>query len=142
MDLGTIIGIFIGMGLVFSAIIMGGGIQLFFDVNSLLIVFGGVTAATLMSFPLGSVTQVPGVVLKAFMHKAAPPHVILELITKYAEMARRDGMLALEDEAEKAPDEFLRKGIRLAVDGTDAELIGMILRLELRSLGCSALSSD
>jgi chemotaxis protein MotA len=42
-------------------------------------------------------------------------------------------MLALEEEAEKAPDDFLKKALRLAVDGTDAELIGMILRLELRA---------
>ncbi len=134
MDLGTIVGILIGMGLVFSAIIMGGGLLLFLDVPSLLIVIGGVFAALLMSFPLAVVKGVPGVVLKTFLHKAPSHQEILSLIIHYAELARRDGMLALEEEAEKAPDEFLRKALRLAVDGTDAELISIILRLELRAL--------
>ncbi len=134
MDLGTIIGIFVGLGLVFSAIVMGGGLLLFLDVPSLLIVFGGVIATVLMSFPLPTALGVPGVVMKTFLHKAPAPAEILSLIVKYAEVARRDGMLALEEEAEKAPDEFLKKALRLAVDGTDSELIGMILRLELRAL--------
>jgi chemotaxis protein MotA len=133
-DFGTVVGIFIGMGLVFSAIVMGGGLLLFLDVPSLLIVFGGVAASILMSFPLPVAKTVPGVVMRAFLHKAPSHRVILEAIIKYAEIARRDGMLALEEEAEKAPDEFLKKALRLAVDGTDAELIGMILRLELIAL--------
>jgi len=134
MDLGTIIGILVGMGLVFWAILSGGGLLLFFNIPSLAIVMGGVSAALLMSFPLRAVKTVPGVVLRAFIHRAAGNQQILELLIKYAEMARRDGMLALEEEAEKAPDDFLKKALRLAVDGTDAELIGMILRLELASL--------
>lgn len=134
MDLGTVVGICIGMGLVFVAILMGGGLLLFLDIPSIMIVFGGVTAAILMSYPLPMAKAVPGIVAKAFMHKAPSPREILELIARYAEIARRDGMLALEEEAEKAPDEFLRKGLRLAVDGTDPELLGGILRLELKSL--------
>jgi chemotaxis protein MotA len=134
MDLGTIIGILIGFGLVFWAIIAGGGVLLFFDVPSLMIVFGGVIAAVLMSNTLAVVRGVPGVVLRAFIHRASSQQEILDLLIKYADLARRDGMLALEEEAEKAPDPFLKKALRLAVDGTDAELIGMILRLELASL--------
>jgi chemotaxis protein MotA len=134
MDLGTIVGICIGMGLVFTAIISGGGVVLFLDPGSLMIVLGGVAAAILISFPLPVVKSVPGIVAKVFTQKTASPTEILRLIIRYAEVARRDGMLALEEEAEQAPDEFLRKALRLAVDGTDAELIGMILRLELRAL--------
>lgn len=134
MDLGTIIGICVGLGLVLSAIVSGGGLLLFLDVASLMIVVGGTVSAILISFPLPVAKTVPGVVIQAFMNKSASPAEILQLITGYAEVARRDGMLALEEEAEKAPDEFLRKSLRLAVDGTDAELIALILRLELRSL--------
>jgi chemotaxis protein MotA len=133
-DLGTIIGILVGMGLVFTAIVSGGGVLLFFDIPSLLIVFGGVIAAVLMSFPLGVAKTVPGVVLRAFLHKSPTTREILDKIIHYAEVARRDGMLALEDEAENAPDEFLKKALRLAVDGTDSELIGTILRLEVGAL--------
>ena len=134
MDLGTIVGICIGMGLVFISIVLGGGILLFLDIKSIMIVFGGVTAAILMSYPMPVVRGVPGIVAKAFTHKAPSPRAILEMLARYAEIARRDGMLALEEEAEKAPDEFLRKGLRLAVDGTDPELLGGILRLELKAL--------
>ncbi len=134
MDLGSIIGIVIGLGLVFSAILSGGGMLLFLDPASLMIVLGGTISATLISFPLPVVKKVPGVVARAFLHKAPSPGEILKLIIHYAEVARRDGMLALEEEADKAPEEFLKKSLRLAVDGTDAELIGMILRLELKAL--------
>jgi chemotaxis protein MotA len=134
LDLGTIIGIVIGFGLVFSAIISGGGVILFLDIPSMMIVFGGVAATVLISFPLPVIRKVGSVVTRAFTQKASSTSEILSLIIHYAEIARRDGMLALEEEAEKAPDEFLKKALRLAVDGTDAELIGMILRLELRAL--------
>jgi chemotaxis protein MotA len=133
-DLGTIIGIVIGLGLVFSAILSGGGLILFLDVPSLMIVFGGVTSTVMISFPLPTLKKVGKVIAAAFTQKTASTNEILGLIIHYAEVARRDGMLALEEEAEKAPDAFLKKALRLAVDGTDAELIGMILRLELGAL--------
>jgi chemotaxis protein MotA len=88
-DFGTVVGIFIGMGLVFSAIVMGGGLLLFLDVPSLLIVFGGVAASILMSFPLPVAKTVPGVVMRAFLHKAPSHRVILEAIIKYAQRSRR-----------------------------------------------------
>lgn len=134
MDHGTVVGILIGMGLVFAAIFLGGGVLIFLDGPSLLIVLGGVFAAVLMSFPLAVVRSVPLVVLKTFLHRAPAHDDVLRLIVRCAEIARRDGVLALEGEAERAPDEFLRKALRLAVDGTDAELIGMILRLELKAV--------
>jgi len=133
LDHGTIVGILVGMGLVFAAIFAGGGLFIFLNGPSLLIVLGGVFAAVLMSFPIGVVRSVPGVVLKTFLHRAPTAEEILGRIVGYAEVARRDGMLALEDEADRVPDEFLRKALRLAVDGTDADLIGMILRLELKA---------
>jgi chemotaxis protein MotA len=133
-DLGSIIGILIGLGLVFAAILSGGGMLLFLDPESLMIVIGGTLCATLISFPLPVVRQVPGILAQAFLHRASSPTRILDLLVRYAEVARRDGMLALEEEAEKAPDEFLRKSLRLAVDGTDAELIGLILKLELQAV--------
>ncbi|NNE43131.1 MAG: motility protein A, partial [Gemmatimonadetes bacterium] len=120
--------------LILSAIVSGGGLMLFLDAPSLAIVLGGVVSATLMSFPLGVAKGTPGIVARAFLHKAPSQQEIMELLIKYADMARRDGMLALEEEAEKAPDEFLKKGLRLAVDGTDADLIGTILNLELTAL--------
>ncbi|GJM45526.1 MAG: flagellar motor protein MotP [Gemmatimonadota bacterium] len=134
MDLGTVVGICVGLGLVFAAIISGGGLLLFLDVPSLMIVLGGVVATLLISFPLPVIKNVISVVARAFSSKTPSPTVILDLIIHYAEVARRDGMLALEEESEKAPDEFLKKALRLAVDGTDADLIGMILRLELKAL--------
>ena len=134
MDHGTVVGILIGMGLVFAAIFLGGGLVIFLDGSSLLIVLGGVCAAVLMSFPLGVVRSVPGIVLKTFRDRTPTHEEILGRIVGYAEVARRDGMLALEDETQRAPDEFLRKALRLAVDGTDVDLLGMILRLELKAL--------
>jgi chemotaxis protein MotA len=56
---------------------------------------------------------------------------VLRQIVEFAKKARRDGLLALEDEAQESDDPFLKKGIQLIVDGTDPELVRNILEIEL-----------
>ena len=63
-----------------------------------------------------------------------PPFEIIETIVGFAETARREGILALESAAADAGDEFLSSGIRLAVDGTEPDLIEEILETELMYL--------
>ncbi len=127
MDLATIIGLCAGFSLIIWALLMGGSVLLFLDVPSLIIVLGGTTAALLSNFPLDRVKGVLGVLRKTLFHKALDPNEVIAKMVTYAERARKEGMLALEEDSEQEPDEFLRKGLRLAVDGTDPQLLEKIL---------------
>ncbi|MCH8927763.1 MAG: motility protein A [Candidatus Marinimicrobia bacterium] len=145
MDIATLIGIFSGISLVVYAIVRGADPIVFIDINSMIIVFGGTAAATFTNFPLKDVIRVLGVLKKAFFNSAPVFQHKLERIVDLAIKARREGILALETEMEHEEEEFLIKGIQLAVDGTEPEMIKAILGAELsnteerHSLGASIM---
>jgi len=131
MDTGTTFGIIIGFTLIILAIQLGGGLTFFVDVKSLMIVAGGTIASTLISFPVSRVLGVMQVVKNAFLQKNLAPNATIENLVAFAEKARREGILSLENALEEVDDEFLKSGIRLAVDGVEPELIKDILDTEL-----------
>jgi len=134
MDLATLIGITSGVILVVFAISSRGPLKLFINYPSMLIVLGGTLAATLINYPLSDMLRVLGVVRKAFFHKAPDPRDTIKTLVRFAELARREGILALEGQLEKIEDDFLKLGIQLAVDGTEPEMMRTILGTELASL--------
>ena len=134
MDLATIGGLIAGMGLIIGSIMAGGGLAMFVDVPSLLTVVGGATAAIFINFPVGKVLALGKVVKKAVLFDAEDTVAIIEKMVGYAERARKEGMLALEEDCETEPDKFLAKGLRLAVDGTDPQLLSRIMETDLGAL--------
>ena len=130
MDIGTIIGIGGGVFLLLSAIGFSELVS-FFNVPSLLIVGGGTIAATLICYPLNQVMSVLKVVKHAFAHKAQAPLDIIRQMVSFAERARRDGILALDNVTGEVEDIFLRTGIQLAVDGVEPDTIKDIMNTEL-----------
>jgi chemotaxis protein MotA len=134
MDLATIIGIFSGITLIAITIVTQGNPKVFFNVGSILVVFGGTIAATLINFPLKQILSVMGVVKNAFTHKAPDPTDTIKNIVKFAELARREGILALEDKMKDVDDDFLSQGLQLAVDGTEPDLMRTILGTEIAYL--------
>jgi len=131
MDIATITGIISGGVLVFVAIFMGGGVAIFFNVPSLMITVGGTIAATLTNFPLAKVIGTVKVAKNVFMHKEPHPSGIIGKLVEFGIKARRDGILVLEEQIEQEEDSFLQKGLRLAVDGTDPDVIREILSRDL-----------
>ena len=131
MDFATIVGVIAGISAIVISIYFGGTIDAFIDVPSMFIVFGGTIAATLINFPLSDVISVLGVVKNAFLYKASVPHEVINRLVSYAEMARREGILALENETGTLSDTFMSKGVQLAVDGTSPDLIRSIMSTEL-----------
>jgi len=120
MDLGVIVGVTGGVVLVIIGILWGGGDMLaFFNPPSIMITVGASFASLFVGHPFSRVLQ-----LATFVrHTLTPPNFQEErLITQlvaFSEKARREGLLALEDDLEEIEDGFLRKGIQLVVDGTD-----------------------
>ncbi len=129
MDIATIIGIVAAFTLIVVAM---GDVSAFIDVPSILIVVGGTIAATLIANPLPEVINLVGVYMNAIMNKTPVPTELIEKIVGFAETARREGILALEQAVEDADDAFLNQGVRLAVDGTEPDLIMDILETELQ----------
>ncbi len=131
MDIATIIGIFGALGLIVWAILMGGSLILFVNVPSMIMVFGGTVMAILTNYPLTRVIGMIGIIKKTVLTEANAPEEVIQRIVKYAEQARKEGMLALEEHSENEENDFLRKGLRLAVDGTDPSLLQRILETDI-----------
>lgn len=134
MDLATIVGIFLGSALVGLAVVLGGSPGAYIDPPSIMIVIGGATAATLTAYPLVRFLQLPKVILKTLFAKPGDALTLVQQLVELAEVARRDGILALEASVETADDEFLVRGIQMAVDGSDPEVIESIMETELENL--------
>lgn len=134
MDLASLFGVVVGVTLLFWAIFLGGSITAFWNAPSLMITLGGTLAATMIAFPFSHVVSVFRVVKNVFIKQQRSPGEVIDTLVRFAEKARREGLLALEDEAENLDDEFLKKGIHLVVDGTDPDLIRSILDTELTFL--------
>ena len=98
MDIATIIGTIFCFGIIFWAILMGGGIMIFFDVPSLLITIGGMICATLVHFSLPQFLGIFSIIKKTIVTKVPPPSELIQKMVGYAVINRRDGALALEEE--------------------------------------------
>lgn len=134
MDIATVGGIVFGSILVFIAVLLGGSPSAYIDIPSMLIVIGGATTATLTAYPLGRFLTIPKVILKAIFSKKMDALILVEQLVELAEVARRDGILALEASVERINDPFLARGVLMAVDGSDPEAIEAIMETELENL--------
>ena len=135
MDLGTIVGFIAAFGLVVFGIVLGGvGFQYYVDLPSILIVLGGSLGSMLISTPLARALSLGKYFGKVTgVQNLQEGKVITDLVA-FSERARREGLLALEDNLDEVEDEFIRKGIQLVVDGTDPEIIKNILYTELNQI--------
>jgi len=133
MDLATILGIVLGFAALILAFVMEGGhLTSLIGITAFMIVFGGTFGATLTSYGLADMVGLPKLLMKAIKTPPDRRAVLIEEIVKLAEIARRDGLLALENHPIEDP--FLKKGIMLVVDGTDAELTEQILWADVEAM--------
>jgi flagellar motor component MotA len=135
MDLATLVGLGIAVGMVVFGIVVGGvGFGYYVDPASILIVIGGSIGGVMASAPLSRILGV-GKYIGILMNTPdlREGKLITDLVA-FAERARREGLLALEDNLDEVENEFMRKGIQLVVDGTDPEIIKNILYTELNQI--------
>lgn len=137
MDIATIIGLVVCFAMVLVGVATSGGLQAlpsYFDIPSVAITFGGAFSAVLAANTIQ--TFVSG--LKSFtLVLKVPKNNTAEMINNIinlSNVARKEGLLSLEEAAGELEDEFLKKGILLIVDGTDPELVRAIMETELVSM--------
>ncbi len=135
MDIGTVLGLAVAFISVLLAIILGGGSPMeLINIPSIIVVFGGSTGAVICAFPLARALGFHKLVLKAVFGNVSDPTETIQDLVKYAEIARREGILSLENHIGDMKDEFIVRGIKMAVDGTDPELIRVIMETELEGI--------
>ena len=123
MDIATVLGYLLGFGLIVWSMSHGGGLaalKLFVHVPAAAVVCGGSFAAILIHFPIGDVKNVFKVILKNFVNRLPEPDEQIEQIVEYANLARKEGLLALESKVKDVDDRFFAKGLQLVIDGFSA----------------------
>ncbi|WP_027338698.1 motility protein A [Halonatronum saccharophilum] len=134
MDLASIVGLFLGITLVIMGMFMQGNILMFLDVPSIFIVLGGTLGGVILAYSFKQLRSAIKGLKIIFSQTNDEAGDIISILVSFAEKARREGLLALEEEAYDLDDEFLKKGVQLVVDGTDPQLVKSILETELTFL--------
>ncbi|MGC1955691.1 MAG: MotA/TolQ/ExbB proton channel family protein, partial [Gammaproteobacteria bacterium] len=129
LDVATLLGLVAGFGVILGAIAIGGSPLMFFNISSVVIVIGGTIAATLIKFPLSHLLGAFKVALKALRANSEEPAKLIEKSLELAQIARRSGVLALEQTP--VANEFLRKGVLLAIDGHPAAFVRRTLSQDI-----------
>ena len=135
MKASSIIGIVVAFGALFLGPTMeGANVMAILNPSAMIIVLGGTLGATICGANFKAIKGIP-TILKTVM---SPPMLdlngrVAELVG-YAEKARRDGLLALDEQLATVEDPFTKKGLQLVVDGTDPELVADVLDAENRAM--------
>jgi len=133
LDIATIIGLVIGVSMIAGSMVVSGSSPLtFWDPSAMVIVLGGSLMSLLVAFPMERAGQlVPLIIRTARRPGAEDPAIMIPILVALARKARREGLLALEAEMGNVEFGFLRRGLRLVVDGADPESLRDILTSEI-----------
>jgi chemotaxis protein MotA len=136
MDIATLIGFLVAAGGIIFAIYEGthGEFGAFYSEEGVILVVGGSVGLAIMSMPFHAAKELPKYLKKCLLHKETEARHLIEQIVQFAEVARRDGVLALENSVKTTNDPFLKKGLQLAIDGADPAVIEQVLNIELSSI--------
>lgn len=132
MDIATVIGLVLGIGALFAtAILEGTHFSALVNIPAFVLIVGGSFGATIISFALRDIMRIPNFLREALF---APPLNLTERASQLVELAqkaRREGLLALEEDARNIGDPFLQKGLQLVVDGAEPEVVRAVLESEI-----------
>jgi len=131
-DISTALGILIGVGGILAGFTLDGGSVLsLIGIPALIIILTGTVGAVTVATSLREVLRVPSLIMQSMQRVAGPSPQLAQQLLEFAEKARRDGILSLEDTVEDLEDDTLRKGLRLVVDGTESEILVEVLESDL-----------
>lgn len=134
-DIGSLLGIILGFSmLVFGILSAHADIMYYVDIPSLIITLGGSISGVLAANKLKDFIGGLKSITLAFKEETQDPGAVIGNIINLSNVARKEGLLALEEASNDIEDLFLKKGIMLVVDGTDPELVRGILETELTCL--------
>src|SRR5580704_11212636 len=134
MDIATLLGIFVGIGLVVLAIFLGEGIngfKPFINPEAVLIVMGGTFCALLVNYPISQVFGIFKVLKKVLTSSGEDTSEIVTTFVNFAKKGRTEGFLSLEGDVKNLRNDFLKRGVQLVIDGSDQEFIRNMMETEV-----------
>ncbi|MGL4774574.1 MAG: flagellar motor stator protein MotA [Clostridium sp.] len=136
MDILLIVGILTGLfSIVVGMIVKGADVAVLLNPAAAIIILIGTTAAVMNSFPKKEFGKIPKVLKALFRENSSNDKLYLvKKIIEMAELSRKSGLLSLEQEVEKIENSFLKKGMKMVVDGTEPSYIRQVLEVEIDSM--------
>ncbi|MGE0610032.1 MAG: motility protein A [Pirellulales bacterium] len=135
MDIASILGLLLAMIFMAVSVVMGGGSAgAFLDPASIIVTIGGCFATVMAMFPLKMMFQLPKAFIKVIKNKPPNTDELVKQLIGLSEMARREGLVALDRKLGEIQDTFLVLGLQMAVDGTQPEVISSVLQTEMEAL--------
>lgn len=131
LDSTTVIGLICGIVAIVTALFLGGNLSLFWNPLSVLITVVGSFSAVLINFGSEQIKNVFQVTKQAFFTQPLEPEELITLFGNLARKARREGLLALEDDIKNLDDSFYQKGVQMMVDAIEPEMIREVLEIEI-----------
>jgi len=132
MDIATLIGLFMGFGAVIGGqFLEGGHLSALIQPTAALIVFGGTLGATFVSFPIQDLLRAFSSAATAFFPQEEDPEDLIGKLVGFASTARKNGLITLEQDAQRVKDRFLGQGLEMVVDGMDPDEVMAVLQIEL-----------
>ena len=103
----------------------------FLNIPALLLIVGGTSGAVMASTNFQTFMGMPKGMIMSFKGSSIESGGVIQEMVALAEKARRDGLLALEEDVAEVDDAYTKKGLQLVVDGTDSDLVRTILESEI-----------
>ncbi|MGN0018796.1 MAG: flagellar motor protein [Candidatus Gastranaerophilaceae bacterium] len=124
MDIFAVIGLFLGITFILLGQAMeGGNLQQLLQITAAFIVFGGTAGAVMMSYPPAVLKKALVLIKDVFMPPQVDLKALVSEIGKYAQRARKEGLIVLEKVAREASDPILKLGLEAVADGADPTLV-------------------
>lgn len=131
-DKSSVSGISLAVGGIIAGLLLeGGNLGQILQPTAAIIVFGGTIGAVMLQFPLSVVVQAMRRLGSVFLSPKQDPEATILRLVKYAQKARREGIVSLDADLPEIEDPFLHKSLMLAVDGTEPDELRKIMELEL-----------
>lgn len=136
MDKSSIIGLILALVALLTGMVMKGvSLSAFYNPAAILIIIFGTISAVTIAFPMQELKRVPKLFKILFKEtKLANDIEIIKMFSQWADLARREGLLALESKASEIEDPFLKNGLTLAIDGQNADYIRDVLTEEVEAM--------
>ncbi len=131
MDLATVIGMSLSFILIGTAMMLGVGIGPYIDIPSALITIGGSITSLFIGYKMENIKKIFTYFLIAFKPQTFDVPALVKKLVDYSTQARRDGILSLEQQFNQEDNEFLKRGLNMAIDGAEPDSIRALLETDM-----------
>ncbi|MER1999823.1 MAG: flagellar motor stator protein MotA [Lysinibacillus sp.] len=136
MDISSVVGIILAfISLLVGMTLKGVGVEVLINPAAILIIIFGTISTIIIGFPMKELKRIPKLFGKLFKETKLQDDIeIIKMFSQWADLARREGLLALESKASEIEDPFLKNGLTLAIDGQNADYIRDVLTEEVHAM--------